>query len=377
MLLDQKMFQQLAEKIIENVGYNINIIDTEGIIIASGDKDRIGKYHAIGHKVALEERRIDIEREDEELYSGVKFGINQPFYYKGELAGIIGITGTVQETANFVKIVKTMIELMVEQEMLKESIYHRQSNKSYFANLIFSLKTPEDEMILMNWAQRLGYCLDIPRVILLVIFEETYNAQISTLLLNEIKSSNLHTKEDFSAVLSMGKLLILKSLPNNSSENYLKDYAEDIYSKIQRITPNVFIGISSVYMDVKKYKDGYEEAAFIVKRLKRDQMKIGTMSDYLYEYLLSHVPQELVWHYIREKIEKLDNSNELLETIVGLTDYGMNLVETSKAMYLHRNTIVFRFAKIKELTNLDPIHNVIDRYIFHLIAVYYKLYLKR
>lgn len=84
MFLDQKIFQQLAEKIIGDIGYNINIIDTDGIIIASGAKEWIGQYHAIGHKAALEERRIDIHQEEEGLYSGVKFGVNQPFYYKGK-----------------------------------------------------------------------------------------------------------------------------------------------------------------------------------------------------------------------------------------------------------------------------------------------------
>jgi len=376
MFLDQKMFQQLAEKIIENVGYNINIIDTEGIIIASGDEKRIGKYHAIGHKAALEERRIDIHQAEEGLYSDVKFGVNQPFYYKGDLVGIIGITGSVHETSDFVKVVKTMIELMVEQEMLKENIYHRQSNKSYFANLIFNLKGEEDEIVVLTWAQRLGYRLDIARAVLLISFDETYNGEISAMMLNQIKNSSLHKKEDFSAVLSMGKLLILKSLPTKIPENYLKNYAADIYNCVRNVTTNIFIGISSVYNDVKKYKNGFEESLFIINQLKKEQKNIGIIDDYLIEYLLFNIPKGLMEHYIGESIEKLGQSKELFETIEGLTDCGMNLVETAKYLYVHRNTVIFRLGKIKKLTKLDPVRNILDRHLFQLITIYYRLYMK-
>ncbi len=44
MLIHGDMLQKLVNKIIEDIGYNINIIDTDGIIIASGNPHRIGTF---------------------------------------------------------------------------------------------------------------------------------------------------------------------------------------------------------------------------------------------------------------------------------------------------------------------------------------------
>ncbi len=60
MLIHGDMLQKLVNKIIDDIGYNINIIDTNGIIIASGNQQRIGSFHKIGKQASDEERRVDI-----------------------------------------------------------------------------------------------------------------------------------------------------------------------------------------------------------------------------------------------------------------------------------------------------------------------------
>ncbi|QIB26585.1 PucR family transcriptional regulator [Caloranaerobacter azorensis] len=50
----------------------------------------------------------------------------------------------------------------------------------------------------------------------------------------------------------------------------------------------------------------------------------------------------------------------------------MNLKNAAKDLYVHRNTIVFRLNKIKELLNIDPIHNDTDRILLRLLYFYIK-----
>ena len=47
----------------------------------------------------------------------------KPFYYKKEIIGVIGITGLPKEISMLTNIVKSMIEVMYEQEILKQSEY--------------------------------------------------------------------------------------------------------------------------------------------------------------------------------------------------------------------------------------------------------------
>ena len=43
-----------------------------------------------------------------------------------------------------------------------------------------------------------------------------------------------------------------------------------------------------------------------------------------------------------------------VEIILALADNNLNESETSRALYMHRNTVVYRIRKIKRLTGLDP-----------------------
>ena len=40
--------------------------------------------------------------------------------------------------------------------------------------------------------------------------------------------------------------------------------------------------------------------------------------------------------------------------IIALAEHNMNIGEASEAVFMHRNTVTYRFVKIKRLTGLDP-----------------------
>lgn len=381
MILHQELFQKLVDKIIADIGYNINIIDKEGYIVASGSTERIGAFHEIGYEAATKEKRIDIDVANESRYSGVKAGINQPFYYKGNLAGIIGITGNSKEISEFVKVVKSMIEIMVEQELLKEKMYYRQSNKSYFANLLLNIKTEDDRMTLLRWAKKLGYDFKAPRTVILVAFDGKYNDKAYGDILLRLKHLDEHTQDDFSAMLGSDQLLILKKQTENQPgfdslkySDELVAYGEKLVEAIGQLgIPHVYVGIGSLNNKVEKQVDGYNEAAFCIDQLKKSKKneKVGSIYDYLLEYASSFLPDSFFEHFIMDYYEELNRHEGLLETVVALSLNHMNLVDTAKSLYVHRNTVVFRVNKLKELTGLDPTHHHKDRIMCHLIAGYY------
>jgi carbohydrate diacid regulator len=53
----------------------------------------------------------------------------------------------------------------------------------------------------------------------------------------------------------------------------------------------------------------------------------------------------------RGSIENLDN--ETLFTIQKFFENNLNVSETSRRLFVHRNTLVYRLEKIKKLTGLD------------------------
>ncbi|SFA77421.1 Putative sugar diacid recognition [Bacillus sp. UNCCL13] len=80
------LLPDLAEKIVREVrkliGEDIIVVDTEGIIIASTDFQRVGTFHE-GALIALrDKRKLIISKVNQDNWIGVKAGINLPVFFK-------------------------------------------------------------------------------------------------------------------------------------------------------------------------------------------------------------------------------------------------------------------------------------------------------
>ena len=75
--------------IIENK--NVNIMNNEGIIIASGEKHRINTYHKGAHDVITSSKTIEIYPEELDRFPGARQGINMPIKIGEKTAGVVGV----------------------------------------------------------------------------------------------------------------------------------------------------------------------------------------------------------------------------------------------------------------------------------------------
>src|SRR5690554_5011572 len=100
-----RLTKELAQKIVDNtmdvLGKNINIMDHNGIIIGSGNKNRIDNYHEVANRV-IESGKTYIIRDDmEKEFQGVKEGINLPIKFQEKIMGVVGITGDADEVTGY------------------------------------------------------------------------------------------------------------------------------------------------------------------------------------------------------------------------------------------------------------------------------------
>ena len=112
--MSPELAQKLVDCLMKIVPQNINIIDRNGVIIASGEKSRIGKLHDAGLS-AIRNNRVEIVTSER---GEMKQGINLPFYFRDQICGVVGISGLVEDTMNVASLIKYTIELMIEQEAL-------------------------------------------------------------------------------------------------------------------------------------------------------------------------------------------------------------------------------------------------------------------
>ncbi|RQN11272.1 hypothetical protein EHW71_06730 [Clostridium butyricum] len=96
-MLNKQIAQKIVDKISTVLPYNINIMDKEGIIIGSSNKNRIGTIHYGAAEALTEKKEVEIYNEDE----FVKPGLNIPIFFKDEIEGVIGITGNPEDISAF------------------------------------------------------------------------------------------------------------------------------------------------------------------------------------------------------------------------------------------------------------------------------------
>jgi len=377
MIANKEMYQKLAEKIINDIGYNINIIDKDGMIIASGIQERIGSYHAAGQQAFLSGKRIDITEENLAQYKGSDIGINQPFYNDGTIIGVIGITGHAQEILDFVHLVKSMIELMVEQEILKNTMFYRQRNKVYFALLLLNSKSEQDVVTLHRWSQSLGYQLSISRAAMVVRVDD-YCESIPENLIDELKNIERSNKENILVSIDATTMVIFRAEDFAKKHGLQKNY--DYCCQVQKIIQRELgvtsrIGIGSAYADFKEYAQSYDEAEFALKYSKKISpvKSIAPIEDCLFPYFLSKVPHALLHHFVQEKYECLQNQPELIETVIALAQCNQSLTKASQLLHVHKNTVIYRIKKIMDLTNINLQGSESDTLFAQFIAAYYYL----
>lgn len=392
MLLNKDIAQKLVNNIMENLGYNINIMNDDGIIIASGSPERVGTYHQIAEEVIRKKRRINIYEGTTDEYIGVKEGINMPFYFHNRIAGVIGITGNPQEIENTAMLVKMTAEIMMEQEFLKERTQSHQSNKTFFVNRLLCTNSFDDLMEVSQWALKLGFDLNLKRIACLFTvknikhFNQPTNSSlnIDTLkrnVLEAIKASPDHSKQDISTPIDVNKILVLKTIQQTNPKEIkeqINNYLEPIQSTIKaKYGIGITVGIGSYHEEVFDLKESYSEALAMISFVDKMGINEGIffVNDYVLEYFFYKLPKEHHNHFLDNYRMELLDKPEISETIKALINNNMNIADTAKEMYVHRNTVLFRINKLKELFDIDPLHQDRDRLILRLIDFYIRYYM--
>ena len=387
MLLSQEIAQKIVDQIMKNLGHNINVMNEAGEIIASGSKERLGTFHSIAADVIRKEHRIDITEEEARQVVGVKAGINMPFYYDGKIGGVIGITGKPSVIEKPARIVKMVMELMLEQEFFKERLYAKHHQHTLFVNQVLEYEGDLGWREVETWGEQLGFDLKIPRRAILFRLLNSREVlkrnplytmdRIKDTMLEEIMNSHYSVSQDIIGHADLDQFIVLKSFSTadrRETVEWFQTYAEHFRKKLdQKFGLHLFIGIGSYHSEPKALKESYRETKQmmrLVSQRKNSLEGVWLAEDFFLELMFEQIPEETTAHFLGELVDALRKTPELMQTAVVLIQHNMNLTETSKAMYLHRNTIQFRVNKIRLSLPWDPLHDERGRMLLQLIVWY-------
>lgn len=187
----------------------------------------------------------------------------------------------------------------------------------------------------------------------------------------------MQEKEDMLFAVGETTLMYLKS--NTKGYESCDEFANILYSSIkEELRIDLYVSSCGEIKDFKDLSSCYEknsEAIFYGKILYPNE-RVYSYKDFALASLFSKMSvNELSKIFERlagDVTKEVWSDDELLTTASTFIRCSLNVSETSRVMYIHRNTLMYRLDKIKRETGYD-IRNFSDAHVFYVIDLIRKI----
>lgn len=206
-----------------------------------------------------------------------------------------------------------------------------------------------------NRAKKLHIAANARRVVFLIdTAQEKDNASM------ECIRSLLGTKTgDFITAVDEKSIIVVKELASEEGYQEMEKTAKQILNVLPAEKQEVsHIAYGTIVEEIKEVSRSYKEArmAMDVGRIFFEEKNIIAYSSLGIGRLIYQLPIPLCKMFIKEIFENKspdDFDEETLVTINKFFENSLNVSETSRQLYIHRNTLVYRLDKLQKSTGLD------------------------
>ncbi|MCM1283701.1 MAG: helix-turn-helix domain-containing protein [Muribaculaceae bacterium] len=206
-----------------------------------------------------------------------------------------------------------------------------------------------------NRAKKLHIEIEVRRVVFLV----EINREKDGNELERIRGLFGGKSRDFVTAVDEKNIILVKELAENESYEELNKTAEVILNLFRSDAySNVHIAYGTVVGELKEVSRSYKEArmALDVGKIFFEDRNVIAYSQLGIGRLIYQLPIPLCKMFIKEIFDGKapdEYDEEILSTINKFFENSLNVSETSRQLYIHRNTLVYRLDKLQKSTGLD------------------------
>ncbi len=305
----------------EEVAATVNMQKPEDTVITSfaespADSQVIGNFHL-----------LKVKDEEELIYVLVSIGFGEDAYMIGRIA-------------------------TAQLERLMIAYKEKFDRNNFFQNLLL------DNLLLVdvyNRAKKLHIDISVPRVVYVVETASETDSAVHELLKNMFSEQN----GDYITSVEENKIILIKALEAEEGYDEIIQTAHTIADMVNtEVMTNVRVAIGTLVQELKDVSKSYKEAkmALDVGKIFYTENNISAYTTLGIGRLIYQLPINLCKMYIEEIFgdripEDLDE--ETLHTVNKFFENNLNVSETSRQLFLHRNTLVYRIEKLQKSIGLD------------------------
>jgi len=334
-----KLFQGIVHQMKDATDRTIGVIDDRGTVIACSQLTRIGE----AKRAVLEELSYTFDSVTYDGYTYRPIGTHAHIEY---VVFVEGTDSTAQSTAAMLSVALANIKTLYDEKYDKTS---------FIKNIILDNILPGDIYIK---SKELRFDGEVNRVVFLVRFINKGEA----IPFDVIQSMFPDKNRDYIISVGENDVVLVKELKNPTTARKYESVdtiAKTIVDTAQsEFLMSAVVGIGTVVSNIKDLARSYKDAqiAINVGSIFDPDKKISNYENLGIGRLVYQLPTTLCEMFLQEvfKRESLDAlDRETLVTIQAFFDNNLNVSETSRRLFVHRNTLVYRLEKIKKLTGLD------------------------
>ncbi len=356
--MSSRIFQNVVDQLAEASGMTLGVIDAEGTIISASETSLCGERCAEA-ATAIAANPDRLTESEGKSFLTLK-GWNPAFGYS------VFACGTGEEANSICRMAQVSLSFT-------KAYYEEKHDKGTFVkNIITDNILPGDIYIR---AKELHFQTELPRAVFLV--RQRGRADVAVVeMLQNLYADN---QQDFVISVNETDIAVVRQVSADTTGEELSVFAKGMEDKLKtELFARTTIGIGTIAEHLRELADSYKEAqvAIEVGKVFDTEKTVINYENLGIGRLIYQLPTTLCDIFLSEvfkknSIESLDQ--ETLFTINMFFENSLNVSETSRKLFVHRNTLVYRLEKIKKLTGLD-LREFDDAIIFK-VALMVKKYL--
>ena len=334
-MISNQILQSTMEGLKTITRVDLCVMDTEGNALASTFEDAEQYAKAV----------LDFVNSpaDSQVLSGVQFF---KVFDEHQLEFVILAQGDSEDVYMVGKIAVSCIQNLII------AYKERFDRNSFFQNLIL------DNLLLVdiyNRAQKLHIEVECPRIVYLIETRIEKDNSATELLKSLFSAQN----GDYITAVDERNIILIKALERADDMETIEKTADMIVDMMNsEAMMNVRVAYGTVVGELREVSKSYKEAkmALDVGKIFYAEKNVIAYARLGIGRLIYQLPVNLCKIFIDEIFGDnvpYDMEEETLTTINKFFENNLNVSETSRQLFIHRNTLVYRIEKLQKSTGLD------------------------
>lgn len=340
--LDHALAQDIVDRAMAILPCNVNVMDYLGIIIGSGEAERLYTRHEGAQLVLANSRVVEIDSHTAKQLNGVRPGVNLPLMLDQQLVGVLGITGEPDQVRVYAELVKMTAEMLMEhrRQQADQQWRHQRSE-----DLLSRLLLGDSALHLIDEAEQLGLQPQLLRQAVLIELpaDAAYAGQLAAWLNGRYANSWCVSCEPSLVYWcrAAGK--------DRDDALLLEQFDEQGWPVLRMATVEPSSDLQSLRNACAAARDLLDYARHV-----QPQQKLLRLATHRLSVLFWRNRHDWLAEGVAEPVMKLQGNGQLLDTLRAWFDYSGESQACADALGIHRNSLRYRLEKVAEVSGCDP-----------------------